>query len=397
MLAKIPFILLAGSDCITSNKFYRQVSTYIQHCPEGAQDDYDVLLLFIKQYSFSQDTYNSYRRDVERFILWLWLIQKSTLSDASSDMISSYIQFFKSPPKSWIQAHRQSRLNADDTLNTNWRPFMASSQQVSAHTLKSMLAILRTFFQFCLEEGVLARNPVASLKQKRQHLSSSQENTIMRRMNAQQWQTVIGIAMRDKDSGVEAMRGLFVMSLFYLLGVRISEISATERHTPTMGDFYQDSDLQWWFRALGKGNKQRDIAVADELLDILSMYRHSHGLSAQPALNEGTPLVMKMKGSGGCGIRQIRNILSQRFDRAVAEMRSQGHEQLASHLAQATAHWLRHTAISEDVASRPLEHVRDDAGHSNIRITSHYITTDRAQRHRSAKDKKLIRSKNDVT
>ena len=37
----------------------------------------------------------------------------------------------------------------------------------------------------------------------------------------------------------------------------------------------------------------------------------------------------------------------------------------AQDLDSATVHWLRHTAISVDVAQRPREHIRDDAGHEN--------------------------------
>ena len=35
----------------------------------------------------------------------------------------------------------------------------------------------------------------------------------------------------------------------------------------------------------------------------------------------------------------------------------------AALLRAATAHWLRHTGISEDAKRRPRERVRDDAGH----------------------------------
>ena len=62
----------------------------------------------------------------------------------------------------------------------------------------------------------------------------------------------------------------------------------------------------------------------------------------------------------------------------------------AMELKAATVHWLRHTGISEDVKSRPREHVRDDAGHSSMATTDRYIESDRRERHASAK-KKLLR------
>lgn len=55
-------------------------------------------------------------------------------------------------------------------------------------------------------------------------------------------------------------------------------------------------------------------------------------------------------------------------------------------------HWLRHTAISEDVKRRPLNHVRDDAGHESINTTNRYINTPHRERHKTARDKPIMLS-----
>ena len=56
-------------------------------------------------------------------------------------------------------------------------------------------------------------------------------------------------------------------------------------------------------------------------------------------------------------------------------------------LKESTVHWLRHTGISEDVRSRPREHVRDDAGHATMATTDRYIESDQRERHYSGKKK----------
>ena len=61
----------------------------------------------------------------------------------------------------------------------------------------------------------------------------------------------------------------------------------------------------------------------------------------------------------------------------------------AEAMMDATVHWLRHTGISEDVKTRPREHVRDDAGHSSSAITDRYVDVELKERHRSAKMKKI--------
>jgi hypothetical protein len=68
-------------------------------------------------------------------------------------------------------------------------------------------------------------------------------------------------------------------------------------------------------------------------------------------------------------------------------MRKEGFTEDAERLGTATVHWLRHTGISEDVKSRPREHVRDDAGHGSSAITDRYIDVERAERHATAKQK----------
>jgi hypothetical protein len=64
-----------------------------------------------------------------------------------------------------------------------------------------------------------------------------------------------------------------------------------------------------------------------------------------------------------------------------------GMEDDALDLKESTVHWLRHTGISEDVRTRPREHVRDDAGHATMATTDRYIESDQRERHYSGKKK----------
>ena len=61
----------------------------------------------------------------------------------------------------------------------------------------------------------------------------------------------------------------------------------------------------------------------------------------------------------------------------------------ADSLKIATAHWVRHTGISEDAKTRPREHVRDDAGHTSMATTERYIDIIEQERHASGKKKRI--------
>ncbi len=185
-------------------------------------------------------------------------------------------------------------------------------------------------------------------------------------------------------------RTLFIMSALFGLYLRISELVQTDRWMPQMGHFERDTEGNWWFLTVGKGNKERDISVSDDMLEALKRYRRSRGLPELPEPGESTPLIHRRRGRGGLtSTRQIRGIVQQCFDRAEENMRRDGFHEEAQRMAAATVHWLRHTGISEDVKHRPREHVRDDAGHGSSAITDRYIDVERTERHASARRKRI--------
>lgn len=66
------------------------------------QNDFNYALNFLKSYTGSQGTFNSYRRETERLLQWSWLIKNKTINELKRDDIEDYIHFCQNPPKSWI-------------------------------------------------------------------------------------------------------------------------------------------------------------------------------------------------------------------------------------------------------------------------------------------------------
>ena len=141
---------------------------------------------------------------------------------------------------------------------------------------------------------------------------------------------------------------------------------------------------------MGKGNKERQIAVSDTMLAALKRWRKYQGLSTFPTPADNTPLFPLHRGKGPLGnTTHVRSIVQTCFDRAVESLAEQGQKEEAEAMMDATVHWLRHTGISDDVKIRPREHVRDDAGHSSSAITDRYVDVELKERHKSAKKKKI--------
>ena len=186
-------------------------------------------------------------------------------------------------------------------------------------------------------------------------------------------------------------RTRFILHAMYGMYLRISELTASERWIPTMNDFSKDHHQNWWFTTVGKGNKRRQIAVSEMVLEGLKRWRIFLGLPPLPSPGENQFLIPKLKGHGPIAETvTIRRLIQKCFDISVQKLKQQKLFEEASHLEAATVHWLRHTSISEDVKTRPREHVRDDAGHASSATTDRYIDVELTERHKTAQKKKIL-------
>jgi len=242
-----------------------------------------------------------------------------------------------------------------------------------------------------LQDEYVYMNPVALIRQKSKFIRKRQSQIKIRRLSELQWDYVIKTTEKLAEEKPELFeRPLFILSALYSMYLRISELTATERWIPKMNDFSRDSDGNWWFTTVGKGNKEREIAVSNSMLKALRRWRKFLGLSAIPAPTDNSPLIPKVKGSGPIkSTNYIRRIVQKSFDLAIEKLTADGFSDEAEVLNEATVHWLRHTGISDDIKIRPREHVRDDAGHSSSATTDRYIDIEKRERHHSAK-KKII-------
>lgn len=353
-------------------------------------EDWRITAHFLLNYKYSYETFKSYRRDVERFLLWYWIHHGMSLDHVHVGHVQKYIDFVQSIPREWcMSAHYRRYIDPEQQMpNPQWRPFIHNTTTKNIQ-LKTLLAILSSYFQYLVDHDRLRKNPIKLLKQKRHLVSHGTTDRVVRKLSTTQWQLVLSLAEAKKDQSWAHCRNWWMLGLFYLLGLRISEVSVTQRHSPMMQDFWRDEHGHWWFKTVGKGNKSREIAVPEALITMLIQVRIFLGLPQYLVVGERTPLLLKTKGQGGLGARHIRSCITACFQEASDHLRCTGQEEDAAHLECATVHWLRHTSISDAVKFRPLEHVRDDAGHSSIMITDIYVDSDRLERHQSAQKKVL--------
>jgi site-specific recombinase XerD len=365
---------------------------------------------FLKAYRGSAGTFNSYRREIERLLQWCTLIAKKNLNQLKREDIENFIEFCQNPPKNWIGTHKPPKFIEIENVrapNPEWRPFIVAVSKASYRkgqraeikdfelkqgALKQVFAIIGSFYNYLLQEEYVPINPVAMIRQKSKYVRKIQETPKIRRLSDLQWHYVLETATKMADNGeMYDERTLFIMSALYSMYLRISELAASKRWSPKMNDFFCDSDGNWWFVTVGKGNKQRQIAVSDNMLNALRRWRKFLNLAQNPSPSDSSPLLPKAIGKGPISsTTYVRSVVQKCFDAAIIRLQQDNFMDESESLTEATVHWLRHTGISEDVKIRPKEHVRDDAGHSSSAITDKYIDIKLRERHKSAKNKPIL-------
>lgn len=344
----------------------------------SAVDDRSAVLAWLARYTDSPATLASYRKEAERLLLWCTLQQGVALSDLTHEDLLVYQRFLADPQPAerWIMAPGQ-KPGRDSPL---WRPFAGP---LGASSQRQALSILNAMFSWLVEAGYLAGNPLALSRRKRRMAAPR----VSRFLPVEHWEVVKAtieamtvVSVREK---LRASRCRWLFSLLYIGGLRVSEICGT-----TMGGFFSrrstDARERWWLEITGKGAKTRLVPATGELMTELMRYRKAQGLSMLPLEGEITPLLIPLIGPNKPMARSaIHEIVKTVFRESAARLRLRGaeFEAAATHLEQASTHWMRHTAGSHLSEKADLKVVRDNLGHANISTTSIYLHSEDDARH----------------
>ncbi len=352
-------------------------------------------------------TYDRFRTDIERFLLWCFLINKTPLTELRKTDILEYADFCWQPPVTWIGFNNHERFymeNAYFVPSTLWRPYklQAPKSQInkeidkkkyrpSQQTLTSTFTALIVFYNYLMSEELCLGNPVQIAKKDCKHFITDTQVKEVKRLTSVQWQYMLDISVEMADESALHERNLFIIAALKTLFLRISELSERPAWSPTMGHFWQDDDENWWLKIYGKGRKLRDTTVPTDFLPFLERYRLSRGLTALPFGGENTVLVEKIRGQGGMTTRHLRRLVQETFDHAFERMKGVEGEKRAMKLKEASTHWLRHTGASMEIErGRGLKDLSEDLGHASMATTDTvYVQTENKKRAESGKTRKV--------
>lgn len=415
-MARAPTPLFETYDNFIEQDFSLQgsslacVASFLDECEAALQPErgYAAVRAFLRAFSDNAQTFNSYRSHTERLLLWALLVQGKPLNQLKRQDAQDYLDFCRNPPADWVGPVTRSRfLNNPAAMGTRdgwipnpkWHPFNMKSRKATATelpsaqhyqaangTLNQVFTVCSRFYEFLIEDGFAQTNPFRLLKKGNRFSTQELEVASSRALTPLQWDFVLDTVEEMANTEPERHeRTLFIVATLFAMYLRVSDLAGRKNWKPSMGDFRLDDEGNWWYFAVGKGNKAAKIAVRDIYVErYLKRYRRFLGLSELPHPGESTPLMKTLKGRAGLSDRQIRALLQAVFDKAVDKMRSEGraHHEMES-LRCASAHWLRHTSATFDAPLRNPKDLQEDLRHSNLSTTqnTYYHAHDQERAH----------------
>jgi len=352
-----------------------------------ANNDIDAIKAWLARFLDKKTTFDNYRKEAERLLLWSTLQLGKPLSSLTHEDWLLYQRFLRGPqPVShWVAAEGRKY----PRTHPEWRPFAGP---LSASSQRQASIILNALFSWLVNAGYLAGNPLALSRERRRSAPR-----ITRYLDDDMWRevkmTVDAMPRETPRERKHYLRLRWLVSLCYICALRISEITGN-----SMGGFFRrrdrDGEERWWLEVLGKGDKLRIVPATDELMVELARYRRELGYPPYPVPRESTPLLLPIGGKPRSMTRGgVHEILKVIFAKTADRLSQRGPEfaPAAARMAQASAHWLRHTAGSHMANNDvDLRHVRDNLGHESISTTNTYLHSSDDARHAETEAKHRI-------
>ena len=261
----------------------------------------------LRQRRLSPHTLAAYQADLQHFLLWAKQAHIKDLSHCRGEQIRHFI----------AQSFRQG---------------------LSAKSIQRLLSSVRSFYQFMVNQGMIANNPASDIR------APKVAKTLPKALDIDEITQLLNFTA---DSEI-AVRDKAILELFYSSGLRLSELAGLNQ---------PDIDLaQGLVRVMGKGNKQREVPVGSRACQAVSAWL---AVRAQWSGNETPALFISRTG---------RRISPRTIQKRLAHWAKK--LGLYKHIHP---HMLRHSCASHLLeASADLRAVQELLGHADISTTQIY-------------------------
>jgi site-specific recombinase XerD len=335
-----------------------------------AQTDAEIAREFIGNGELSPKSIANSQKELYRFLTWCRAEAKKTLSQLNVADLNAYKEFLRAPPPDWISTTKWPR------NDPRYRPFTGPLSDPSRR--QAMIAV-KGLLAFAEQTGYLRRNPAALVRNVRTPVASRITRYLTPEAIALAVETV---SRRVPDSPAALRRrerDRFLLIAFAHTGARLNEIVSA-----SMGALYSEGKDRWWLDVIGKGNKARRLPVPADMLEAYQRYREAFGLPPHAARADRTPLVLSSRSKAVTRLTDeaASEAIKGIFAEAALAAERAGNADAAASLRHASAHWLRHSMLTNHANNGvQLKTLQDTAGHANISTTAGYLHKTDNERH----------------
>ncbi|WP_247351035.1 phage integrase family protein [Ralstonia pseudosolanacearum] len=347
----------------------------------GAEPDPQAWLQYLSS------TQRGYRKEAERFLLWAIWVRRRALSSMTTEDCVAYRDFLADVPDDWCAPRSRER------WTPAWKPFEG---KLAPRSQAYALTVLQNLYRFLNNQNYLAGNPWEGVEEAR---TSAPTLDVGRSLTEDQWAFTLKRLGRLPRTSAN-LRLQITLPLLYASGLRLAEIVAAKTTDlewrslalPRAGERIEG----WWLHVVGKGTRAREVPVPDDVVHALGYYLTTRGYPSNPSqvrepvalLGHATDQAERAPWAktdtaspaapitAGVLYRQIK-----RFFQACADELEATDPRGAERLNEASTHWMRHTHASHAIAAgTPVEVMRQNLGHKSLDTTTHYVTSEDANR-----------------
>lgn len=332
------------------------IAPHTHTCQISAHHDREAIEAWLAEYQHKATTHRAYQKESERFLAWVLIQKQKSLSLLNRQDFEDYFLFLQNPePKAfWCGPRGQ-------------KPFVGP---LSLSAQKTAIAIIDSLFNYLVQASYLKFNPLSLMRRRIKHHTPPIQTERM--LEDTEWEAFLQ-ALHDLPENLDKARLRFLVSILFLLGLRIEEVA-----THTFGHFRQIQG-DWWFLVTGKGDKSAKVPVNDDLLEELKCFRRKLRLSELPNPDERYPLIPSWRSQGALSTRQMSTLI-----------KNLALQTGLSKLEKLSPHWLRHHSASmQDRVGIRFTHIKANHRHENDQTTRRYVHSLDKERHQDMQKLKL--------
>jgi len=256
----------------------------------GASTDDGALRAWIEARAGSEHTARMYRREAERFLLFLAQEKGKGLHDVRVEDVNDYKNFlallgrdghwpFRRPASSYLAPRNTPR------ADPRWRPFEGP---LSSKSAQYALIVLRSWFDFLVRAGYLPASPFACASLK---VAASDLRQPVKGLSRGQMDLVFEGARALPESH-EAARLRFCVSLAYYSAARLSELVCANAEDLVALSKEHEAGHYWMLGIHGKGGRIRNVYLPPAVEQAWAEYAPWRGLPTRLSLIKGQDIVL---------------------------------------------------------------------------------------------------------